>query len=153
MRLLHITGLQWEMFQFTIEVSYNFIGLAYCILLCSFHITHIQYLLLVGTHVIGTDPHCDPFCIWGNDIILKHGQVKKIKKIVRRNRKKMNIKLFVCALSKTTVNFRMVRTRLVALIFPIHNVYKFVSTTNSELLRFSVVFKAVHPGLALKLCN
>ena len=97
--------------------------------------------MLVGTHVIGTDPHFDPFCIWGNDIFLKHGQVKKMKKIVRRNRKKMNIKLFVCALSKTTVNFRMVRTRLVALFFPIHNVCKFVSTTNSELLLFSVVYK------------
>ena len=51
----------------------------------------------IGTYIRGSDPHFDPFCIWGNDIFLKHGQVKKIKNIVRRNIKKMNIKVFVCA--------------------------------------------------------
>lgn len=53
---------------------------------------------------------CQPF--------LRMAQVKKLKKIVRINRQMIEIKLFICALSKTTLNFRLVSTIYVAFIFP-----------------------------------
>ena len=76
------------------------------------------YLLLLRTYISSADPHFDPFCIWGNEIIMNKHQVRKLRKIVRRKRWEMSIKLFVYALSKTTVNFRMVRTIHVTFFFP-----------------------------------
>ena len=80
----------------------------------SFHnyIIYFNILLVasIGTYITGSDPHFDPFCVWGNEIFMSERQVRKLKKIVKRKRREMRIKLFVYSLSKTTVNFRMVRT-------------------------------------------
>jgi len=82
--------------------------------IASFHnyIIYFNILLVasIGTYITGSDPHFDPFCVWGNEIFMSERQVRKLKKIVRRKRREMRIKLFVYSLSKTTVNFRMVRT-------------------------------------------
>ena len=64
--------------------------------------------MLLGTYVIGKDPHFDPFCVWGNEISMNQHQVRKLIKIVSKMSPKMAIKLFVYTLSKTTTNYRMV---------------------------------------------
>ena len=56
----------------------------------------------------GTDPRFNPFCVWGNEILMNKRQVRKLRKIVRRKKRVIGIKLFIYTLSKTTVNFRMV---------------------------------------------
>ena len=100
---------QWEMSLFSIELS--FIPMTF---IASFHkyIIYLNGLVVasIGTYIRGSDPHLDPFYIWGNEIFMTDRQVRKLKKIVSRKRQEMRIKLFVYSLSKTTVNFRMVRT-------------------------------------------
>ena len=65
-------------------------------------------MVLLGTYVIGKDPRFDPFCVWGNEILMNQHQVRKSIKIVSKMGPKMAIKLFVYTLSKTTANCRMV---------------------------------------------
>ena len=72
-------------------------------------------LLLVGTYDLAKDPHIDPFCIWGNEILMNKHQVRKLIKIVIKMGQKMSIELFVYTLCKTTVNSRMVSKNPVAL--------------------------------------
>src|SRR4051812_48430806 len=83
-------------------------------IIASFHnyIIYFNILLVasIGTYITGSDPHFDPFCVWGNEIFMIECQVRKLKWIVRRKRREMRIKIFVYSLSKTTVNFKMVRT-------------------------------------------
>ena len=65
-------------------------------------------LLLVGTYALGKDPRIDPFCVWGNEILMNKHQVRKLIRIISKMGQKMAIKLFVYTLSKTTANYRMV---------------------------------------------
>ena len=60
-----------------------------------------------GTYVIGKDPRFDPFCVWGNEILMNQHQVRKLIKIVSKMGQNMAIKLFVYTLSKTTANCMM----------------------------------------------
>lgn len=64
----------------------------------------------VGTYARDIDPRFDSFYLWGYEIFMNLHQVRKLRKIVRIKRQVMTIKLFVYAISKTTVNLRMVRT-------------------------------------------
>src|SRR3954469_24561101 len=79
--------------------------------IASFHKYIIYFSGLVvasiGTYIRGSDPHFDPFCVWGKEIFMTDRQVRKLKKIFRRKRQEMRIKLFVYSLSKTTMNFRI----------------------------------------------
>ena len=74
-------------------------------------------LVLVGTYVIGKDPRFDTFCVWGNEIFMNLHPVRKLIRIVSKKIRTMPIKLFVYALSNTTVSCRMVTTNSVALSF------------------------------------
>ena len=65
-------------------------------------------MVLLGTYVIGKDPHFDPFCVRGNEISMNQHQVRKLIKIVSKMGPKMAINPFVYTLSKTTTNCRMV---------------------------------------------
>ena len=48
-------------------------------------------LVLLGTYVIGKDPHFDPFCVWGNEISMNQHQVRKLIKIVSKMGPKMEL--------------------------------------------------------------
>ena len=74
-------------------------------------------LLLVGTYVLGKDPCLDPFCIWGNEIFMNQHQVRKLIRIISKKIRPMAIKLFIYALSNTTVSYRMVTMNSVAFSF------------------------------------
>ena len=65
----------------------------------------------VGPTVRGFDPLFDQFCIWGNEMSMNISQVKKLGKIVRiKKLATKNIKIFVCTMKKTSVNYKMVLT-------------------------------------------
>ena len=73
-------------------------------------------LVLLATYVIGKDLRFDPFCVWGNEILMNQHQVRKLIKIVSKMGQKMAFKLFVYTLSKTTANCRMVSKNSAAFI-------------------------------------
>ena len=58
-------------------------------------------LVLLRTYIIAKDPHFDPFCVWGNEIIMNQHQVRKLLKIVIKMGHLMSIELFVYTLCKT----------------------------------------------------
>ena len=74
-------------------------------------------LVLLGTHVIGKDPHFDPFCVWGNEILMNKHQVRKLIRIISKKIRMVASKLFLYALSNTTVSCRMVTTNSAAFSF------------------------------------
>ena len=96
----------------------------------------------VGHAVRGFDPLFDPFSIWGNELSMNISQVKKLRKIVRMKKLATNnSKIFVCAIKKTSVNYRMVPT-LLPYFYPLRH----FKIYNSDLCiaLFSVLLKAVH---------
>ena len=72
-------------------------------------------LVLLDTYVIGKDSRFDPFCVWGNEILMNKRQVRKLIKIVSKMGPNKEIKLFVYTLSKTTANCGMVSKNSAAL--------------------------------------
>ena len=80
---------------------------------CIYSVSNIN-LVLLGTYVIGKDPRFNPFCGWGNEISMNQHQVRKLIKIISKMGPKMEIKLFVYTLCKTTVNCGMVSKNPVA---------------------------------------
>ena len=72
----------------------------------------------VGHAVRGFDPPFDPFCIWGNELSMNIGQVKKLRKIVRiKKLATKNNKIFVCTMKKTSVHDMMVLTIIPCLFY------------------------------------
>ena len=74
-------------------------------------------LLLVGTYALGKDLLIDPFCVWGNEILINKHQVRKLIRIISKRIRMVASKLFVYALSNTTVRCRMVTTNFAAFSF------------------------------------
>jgi len=70
--------------------------------------------LLVGTYALGKDAHIEPFCVWGNEIFMNKHQVRKLIRIISKKILMVASKLFVYALSNTTVSYRMVTTHSAA---------------------------------------
>ena len=64
-----------------------------CILhhLCNLSLASNIYWLLLGTYMSGTDPRFDPFCVWGNEIFMNKRQVRKLRKIVRRKKRLLEL--------------------------------------------------------------
>ena len=75
------------------------------------------YLLLGGTYALGKDPCIDPSCVWGNEILMNKHQVRKVIRIISKKIGMVASKLFVYALSNTTVSCRMVTTNSAAFSF------------------------------------
>ena len=71
-------------------------------------------LLLVGTYALGKDPLIDPFCVWGNEILMNKHQVRKLIRIISKKIRTVASKLFVYALSSTTVGCSMVSKNFAA---------------------------------------
>ena len=78
-------------------------------------------MLLVGTYALGKDPRIDPFCVWSNEIFMNKHQVRKLIRIISKKIRMVASKLFVYALSNTTVSCRMVTTNSAAFCFYAHN--------------------------------
>ena len=78
-------------------------------------------LLLVGTYALGKDPRIDPFCVWGNEIFMNKHQVRKLIRIISKKIRMVARKLFVYALSNTTVSCTTVTTNYAAFSFTAHN--------------------------------
>ena len=74
-------------------------------------------MLLVGTYALGKDPHIDPFCVWGSEMFMNKHEVRKLIKIISKKIQMVESKLFVYALSNTTVSCRMVTTNSAAFSF------------------------------------
>ena len=72
-------------------------------------------MLLVGTYALGKDPRIGHFCVWGNEILMNKHQVRKLIRIISKRIKMVASKLFVYALSNTTLSYRMVTINSTAL--------------------------------------
>ena len=74
-------------------------------------------LVLLGTYMIAKDPYFDPFYVWGNEIFMNKHQVRKLIRIISKKIRMVESKLFVYALSNTTMSCRMVTTNSAAFSF------------------------------------
>ena len=119
-----------------------FIKVCYTTSLCNCCLTSNINLVLLGTYVIGIDPRFDPFCVWGNEILMNLHQVKKLIKIVSKMGQNMAIKLFVYTWSNTTTNRRMVSKNSAA--FFLLRIMSRVRWQCLNLFSFEVVPKAVY---------
>ncbi|XP_073362775.1 uncharacterized protein [Aegilops tauschii subsp. strangulata] len=69
--------------------------------------TGVATIFRRGTYAHGKDPCIDPFCVWGNDILMNKHQVRKLIRIISKKIRMVARKLFVYALYNTTVSCRM----------------------------------------------
>ena len=69
----------------------------------------------------GKDPRINPFRVWGNEMFKKKHQVRILIRIISKKIRMVASKLFVYALSNTTVSCRMVTTNSAAFSFTAHN--------------------------------
>ena len=121
--LICVAGTQWEPLRFTIKVS---MCMVHCLIA---HYWAMARTILIFRFLTIWSCTCRSCCqrFWptvrlflhmGNELSMKIGQVKKLRKIVRiKKLVTKNNKIFVCTMKKTSVHYRMVLTIIPCLFY------------------------------------